>query len=115
MSEEGDPAGKAVEEQLLPGGTALGPITLPHLPLSSVDEPTRADQTVPSTYHVVVRGENFWMIAADHLSHRFGRPASTSEVARYWVRVVELNAETIRSGDPDLIYPDEVVELPPVE
>jgi hypothetical protein len=39
---------------------------------------------------------------------------SNGEIAAYWVRVVEANQGRLRSGDPDLIYPDEDIELPPV-
>jgi nucleoid-associated protein YgaU len=41
-----------------------------------------------------------------------GREPSDSEVAPYWVSVVEANRNSIRSGNPDLIYPGEVVLLP---
>jgi nucleoid-associated protein YgaU len=65
----------------------------------------------------VVRGDNLWTIARDHLAEARGRPAadlSDREIAAYWVTVVERNRARLRSRDPDLIYPGEVVELPPV-
>jgi nucleoid-associated protein YgaU len=64
----------------------------------------------------VVRGDNLWAIASARLAEVRGRRAaelSDREVAAYWVTVVEAN-RGLRSGDPDLIYPGEVVELPPV-
>jgi nucleoid-associated protein YgaU len=42
-----------------------------------------------------------------------GRTAGPDEVAGFWRSVIEANRELIRSGDPDLIYPGEVVVLPP--
>jgi len=36
-------------------------------------------------------------------------------VAEYWAKVVQANRHGLRSGDPDLIYPDERIELPPTE
>ena len=38
---------------------------------------------------------------------------SPADVAAYWLRVVELNRHRLRSGNPNLVYPGEVVELPP--
>ena len=35
-----------------------------------------------------------------------------AEVARHWRQVIEVNLERLRSGDPDLIYPGEVFDLP---
>jgi hypothetical protein len=43
------------------------------------------------------------------------RPVTDVEVTRYWLRVVEANRPNLRSGDPDLIYPGEIVILPPIE
>ena len=42
-----------------------------------------------------------------------GEPTNR-EVARYWIKVVEANKHHLRSGNPDLIYPDEEIILPPV-
>jgi hypothetical protein len=67
--------------------------------------------------HRVARGDSLWTIARDRLAEVRGRRAaelSDREVAAYWVTVVEANLGGLRSGDPDLIYPGEVVELPPV-
>jgi len=62
--------------------------------------------------HVVQRGESLWSIAAADLEAA-GR--GTERIAAHWVRIVELNRDRVRSGNPDLIYPGEVVVLPPVE
>jgi hypothetical protein len=65
----------------------------------------------------VARGDNLWSIAAARLAQVRGRRAaelSDREVAAYWIRVVQANQGHLRSGNPNLIYPDEVVELPPV-
>jgi hypothetical protein len=36
-------------------------------------------------------------------------------VAQYWAKVVAVNRPGLESGDPDLIYPDEEITLPPVD
>jgi hypothetical protein len=33
-------------------------------------------------------------------------------IAEYWERVVALNRATLRSGNPSLIFPGEIVALP---
>jgi nucleoid-associated protein YgaU len=66
----------------------------------------------------VVRGDNLWVIARARLAQVRGRSEgelSNGEIAAYWVTVVEKNLGHLRSGNPDLIYPDEDIELPPVD
>lgn len=66
--------------------------------------------------HVVGPGDSLWTIAAAHLGHATGRDAAAlaeSEVAAHWARVVEVNRDALRSGNPNLIYAGEVLELPP--
>lgn len=63
----------------------------------------------------VVEGDHLWKIASDHLEHRFGASSKPETVARYWRAVIELNRDGLRSGDPDLIYPGEVIRLPDFE
>jgi hypothetical protein len=58
---------------------------------------------------IVRPGESLWSIAAGHVDA--GEPA---RVGPYWLRVVEANRRTIRSGDPDRIRPGESVTLPPL-
>ncbi len=67
--------------------------------------------------HRVAEGDNLWTIARDRLAKVTGRPAgelSEREVARYWLDVVDTNRASLRSGDPDLIFPGEIIKLPPV-
>ncbi len=55
---------------------------------------------------VVQRGDHLWKISARHLS------GTDRPVAPYWREVVEVNTPSLRSGDPDLIYPGEIISLP---
>jgi nucleoid-associated protein YgaU len=76
-------------------------------------------QTPPSRpdVHRVRPGDNLWVIARDRLAQATGRDDGTlpeREVARYWLEVVEANRAELRSGDPDLIFPGELIRLPPV-
>jgi len=61
--------------------------------------------------YTVRKGDNLWRIALAHL-------ADNSEpnvgLGSYWRLVIETNRGRIRSGDPNLIFPGEVILLPPV-
>jgi nucleoid-associated protein YgaU len=58
---------------------------------------------------VVAKGDHLWKISAHHLTTT---EESHLAIAPYWRMVVEFNRPTLRSGDPNLIYPGEVVFLP---
>ncbi|MGI8873355.1 MAG: LysM peptidoglycan-binding domain-containing protein [Egibacteraceae bacterium] len=81
---------------------------------SARDRETTPGTSQRAAAHTVVRGDSIWTIAHDTLTAAWSRPPSTDEVARYWREVVASNAASLRSGDPDLIYPGEVVHLPDV-
>lgn len=60
---------------------------------------------------VVVPGDHLWKISAHHL----GAHSSTSDLGQYWRRLIDHNIDTLISGDPDLIYPGEVIRLPAID
>lgn len=75
-----------------------------------------APPTAPSdpAARIVVRpGDNLWVIARTELVRRTGAYPNDGQVARYWQAVIDANRETLRSGDPGLIFPGEIVALPP--
>ncbi len=73
--------------------------------------PTRIPAPGPET-HVVAAGDNFWSIARHRVAESVGRRPANAEVAAYWWDLVDSNRDSIRSHDPDLIFPGEVVSLP---
>lgn len=95
------------------------------------DAPERADETEPTrtrpaapfepappedTDAVVVtvsEGDHLWGLAERRVGEVLGRSPGDDEVAPYWAEVVAENRESIRSGDPDLIFPGEEIRLPP--
>jgi nucleoid-associated protein YgaU len=84
------------------GAAPADPVRLP------VSGPSSSDADPGSDSVVVVEGDHLWKISAGHL-----RPdAADHEIAPYWLEVIDVNTPNLRSGDPDLIYPGEVVELP---
>lgn len=66
--------------------------------------------------HVVRAGEDLWAIAARHLAAETGQSLGElddAQVGDYWRRVIHANRATLRTGDPDLLLPGEIVVLPP--
>jgi hypothetical protein len=66
---------------------------------------------------VVVAGDNLWSLSADALARATGRARDSlgdHEIAPYWVTVCDATRPTLRSGDVNLVYPGEVVVLPPM-
>lgn len=71
------------------------------------------DATSPAT-HRVAKGDNLWTISETHLRNVLGRQAAQDEVAEYWIRVVDANRDSVKSGDVNLIYPGETITLPTI-
>jgi len=61
---------------------------------------------------VVEPGDHLWKISQAELARRLGRSAGPDEVAPYWLSVIDANRDSLHSGDPDLIYPGELITLP---
>lgn len=83
-------------------------------PAEQIRHPVTASGEEPSGGEAgsvtVVKGDHLWKISA----RRLGDDASNREISPYWRQVVALNTPRLRSGDPDLIYPGEIVEVPPI-
>lgn len=77
------------------------------LPIGSTAEPVEPS---PPDQVVVVPGDHLWKISERHVEATMpGR-----RIAPYWLEVIETNRPRLRSGDPDLIYPGEVILLPEI-
>lgn len=61
--------------------------------------------------HRVVPGDHLWGLAETEVSASLGRPATDAEIAPYWRQVISANPQVV---DPDLLYPGDVVSLPPL-
>ena len=68
----------------------------------------------PNGSVVVQPGDHLWKISATHLEGSLDRPPEPAEIDSYWRVVIETNRASLTSGDPDLIFPGEVIELPQV-
>lgn len=130
------PAGDAPAYSPVPAGDGAPVTTAPPAPTTTLPTTTTA-RVLPTTVeaptaarsdgvsapehavrtHRVQRGDNLWSVAERHLSDTTGRSAadvSHEELRAYWLRLVEANRSRLSSGDPDLIYPGEVLVLPAV-
>ncbi|MBL8778304.1 MAG: LysM peptidoglycan-binding domain-containing protein [Acidimicrobiales bacterium] len=94
---------------VLPGDATIEPAASP----SGGPAPATAEEDGLATL-VVERGDNFWSIAEDRLEGDLGREVGDPEVLPYWGEVVAANrARYAELVDVDLIYPGQVVVLPP--
>jgi len=94
-----------------PSSTEDGSFWLPNAGLT----PAAVGAQAGAQSYIVVKGDNFWTIAENRLRAVKGGTVTEREVATYWVEVVNANRATISSGDPDLIFPGEEVQLPAIQ
>ena len=93
----------------LPPGLRVPTAGGPHVP--EPQPPGPSSRTVR-----VAEGDHLWLIAARALATARGVPVHAlppRDLARYWADTVAANRSTVRSGDPDLVFPGEVIRLPP--
>jgi nucleoid-associated protein YgaU len=86
-------------------------------PVVTTPAPVEAPATTSGT-HRVVPGDNLWNIARDHLAETSGRDkhsVSEAEIRTYWLKVIDVNRDSLRSHDPHWIFPGEVITLPALD
>ncbi len=81
---------------------------------SEPESPTAPAERTEVGPHVVAKGENLWSIARAQLTESNGVAPSNAEVSPYWAELVELNRASLSSGNANLIYPGESLQLPVV-
>lgn len=92
---------------MVTGVAGASPTDQVRLPVTVGAEPDEGSEPEVVT---VVEGDHLWKISARQL----GPKAPSEQIAPYWRDVVAVNTPNLRSGDPDLIYPGEVVEMPAI-
>ena len=76
------------------------------------EAPGERTSAVAGTY-VVGAGDNLWLIAARQVAG-IDRPVAevpAAEIVHYWHALIARNGPHLRSGDPNLIFPGEVIVL----
>lgn len=116
------PAGDPIETEVpVPGSFLPGTLFLPtqQIPVPEVGDPESVapQTTVPNepTEVVVQSGDHMWSLAQQRLEQVRGREVSDTEIAPYWLKMIDVNLSRIRSGEPDLIYPGEILLLPAID
>ena len=106
--------GRILARVIVVGSVAMGLMLGDVAGANPSPKPVRLPVSMPGPNQVtVVSGDHFWKISDRHLSRQLGREAANEEVSPYWRLVIAANRDTIRSGDPDLIFPGEIITLPP--
>ena len=82
----------------------------------AVPAPSTPTPPVPVTNEAVVRaGDNLWEIAESRLEDSWGRRPTNAELVSYWRDLIDRNASRfMRPGNANLVFPGQVMELPPV-
>jgi hypothetical protein len=91
----------------------VAPSSLAGLPLpdraTSEGRLPRPEHIAPSTVVRVRSGDSLWAIS----EARLGSRATIADLVDYWHRIYDHNADVI-GPDPDLIFPGQLLELPPI-
>jgi hypothetical protein len=95
----------------IPAGDSPSPAAVSQPPI--IETPINVTTDDEAIEVIIERGDNMWTLAKARLEELNGRPPTNAEIGPYWRRVVRANQDRIRSGDPDLIFPGEVLILPP--
>lgn len=75
-------------------------------------------QVLAEQDHRVVPGENLWTISRDAIAANRNAPASSiseSDIRDYWLKVIAVNRDHLRSHDPHWIFPGEIITLPSMD
>ncbi len=117
------PAGSEASSEVAPPPPGLHAVTHAAAPAPPLVVEPDADLVAPavgaqpsaleSYPYSVVAGDNLWTLASAHLESVLGRAPTEAETATYWSHMIEANRAQLRSGNPDLIFPGEVVTCPP--
>ena len=68
----------------------------------------------PASTYTVAPGDTFWSIAED-VVRTAARSTSGPDVVSYWRALIDVNRDRLQvPGEPDLIFPGQVFELPPL-
>lgn len=74
--------------------------------------PIEVRRVPPATVVIVESGDHIWKISKESLGGALDREPRNDEVHPYWLDTIAINLDSLRSGDPDLIYPGEELVLP---
>lgn len=89
-------------------GTATMRLVDDGRPSPAAEEPARDEVTL-------VPGDSFWSVAVAELTDARGRAPRDRDVVPYWRQLIDANRPIlVDPANPDLLYPGQVVVLPPL-
>lgn len=95
-----------------PGGTAS---MRPSVPTDGGAARMAPVRPAPPSAWVAEPGDSLWSIAEELLTDAWQRPPTGAETDPFWRALVERNrGRLVDPGDPDLIHPGQVFEVPPL-
>lgn len=102
-----------------PAATPAPPTAAPAAQPANAD-PSRPGDPAPDVEEMgewtVEPGDHMWEIAEETLRDELGREPTDAEVTPYWRSVIAANQDNLRPPeDPDLIYPGQVLDVPPTD
>jgi nucleoid-associated protein YgaU len=110
------PVVRAADALVLPAPSTLPPtpqLTAPKPP-TPLPTPLPSPSPVRSRTHIVEPGENLWSIARSALATAGSHQPSDAQLIAYWHALIASNRTSLRSRSPSLIFPGEIVTLPPL-
>lgn len=108
------PLGPVRDGRVAPGLRVPPPAPAPPTPAPLAPSAPSGPPTAPvADRHVVRPGDSLWTIARDRLQG-LGLATDDGAVGRYWRMLCDANRDGLTSGDVDLVYPGEPVDLPPI-
>lgn len=110
LEADGDAGGEAARQAVAETGPADESAEERTADASRSDH-LREPSMAPDRY-TVTPGDHLWGIAEQALADPLGRTPSSGELLGYWRQVLAANSSRLASGDPDLIFPGEVIDLP---
>ena len=70
------------------------------------------DRSADTSVYTVRPGDDLWSISASHMSRQSSGAPTEVEIRALWRHVIARNRERLRSANPDLIFPGEMILLP---
>ncbi len=110
-SDEPSPATSAIATSDRDGSDAASDAVVTAQPAVAPTIP--APPAAPLTTWHTAPGDDLWHIARSVLEASGHASASNAEVGHYWQALIAANRD--RVSDPDLIYPGQLIDLPPVD
>jgi hypothetical protein len=98
-----------------PPAGSTSPTAQPAPPAATPTPPAHASPADEGDTWTIEPGDHLWAVAEETLADAWGRAPDDDEVLGYWTVLVAVNRDRLADpGNPDLVFPGQVMVLPPV-